>query len=74
MVIGWKPPKQRGGGKILGYFVDQHDSEESDWHPVNHQPIPSRVCKVRLQLPAHPKLGVQGEASTASPSQVWCAR
>lgn len=48
MVIGWKPPKRRGGGKILGYFVDQHDSEESDWHPVNHQPIPSRVCKVRL--------------------------
>ncbi|XP_028615636.1 myomesin-3 [Grammomys surdaster] len=46
MVIGWKPPKRRGGGKILGYFVDQHDSEESDWHPVNHQPIPSRVCKV----------------------------
>lgn len=48
MVIGWKPPKRRGGGKILGYFVDQHDSEESDWHPVNRQPIPSRVCKVRL--------------------------
>lgn len=48
MVIGWKPPKRRGGGKILGYFVDQHDSEESDWHAVNHQPIPSRVCKVRL--------------------------
>ncbi|XP_005353443.1 myomesin-3 [Microtus ochrogaster] len=46
MVIGWKPPKRRGGGKILGYFMDQHDSEESDWHPVNHQPIPSRVCKV----------------------------
>lgn len=47
MVIGWKPPKRRGGGKILGYFVDQHDSEESDWHAINHQPIPSRVCKVR---------------------------
>lgn len=47
MVIGWKPPKRRGGGKILGYFMDQHDSVESDWHPVNRQPIPSRVCKVR---------------------------
>ncbi|XP_017175712.1 myomesin-3 isoform X1 [Mus musculus] len=46
MVIGWKPPKRRGGGKILGYFMDQHDSVESDWHPVNRQPIPSRVCKV----------------------------
>lgn len=48
MVIGWKPPKRRGGGKILGYYVDQHDSEELDWHPVSHQPNPSRVCKVRL--------------------------
>ncbi|XP_004426177.1 PREDICTED: myomesin-3 [Ceratotherium simum simum] len=46
MVIGWKPPKRRGGGKILGYFLDQHDSEELDWHPVNQQPVPSRVCKV----------------------------
>ncbi|XP_047729321.1 myomesin-3 isoform X2 [Prionailurus viverrinus] len=46
MVIGWKPPKRRGGGKILGYFLDQHDSEELDWHPVNQQPIPTRVCKI----------------------------
>ncbi|XP_062046619.1 myomesin-3 [Lepus europaeus] len=46
MVIGWKPPKRRGGGKILGYFLDQHDSEELDWHAVNQQPVPSRVCKV----------------------------
>uniref|UniRef100_A0A2K5RJB2 Myomesin-3 n=1 Tax=Cebus imitator TaxID=2715852 RepID=A0A2K5RJB2_CEBIM len=46
MVIGWKPPKRRGGGKILGYFLDQHDSEELDWHAVNQQPIPTRVCKV----------------------------
>ncbi|ELK02138.1 Myomesin-3 [Pteropus alecto] len=46
MVIGWKPPKRRGGGKILGYFLDQHDSEELDWHPVNQQPVPTQVCKV----------------------------
>ncbi|KAM5247782.1 myomesin-3 [Ctenodactylus gundi] len=46
MVIGWKPPKRRGGGKILGYFLDQHDSEEPDWHPVSQQPVPSRVCRV----------------------------
>ncbi|XP_004850644.1 myomesin-3 [Heterocephalus glaber] len=46
MVIGWKSPKHRGGGKILGYYLDQHDSEEPDWHPVNQQPVPSRVCKV----------------------------
>lgn len=49
MVIGWKAPKRCGGGKILGYFLDQHDSEELDWHPVNQQPMPTRVCKVRLE-------------------------
>ncbi|XP_004592433.2 myomesin-3 isoform X2 [Ochotona princeps] len=53
MVIGWKPPKRRGGGKILGYFLDQHDSEEPDWHPVNQQPIPSRVCKVSNLCEGH---------------------
>ncbi|XP_058917976.1 myomesin-3 isoform X2 [Kogia breviceps] len=46
MVIGWKPPKRRGGGKILGYFLDQHDSEELDWCSVNQQPIPTQMCKV----------------------------
>lgn len=49
MVIGWKPPKRRGGGKILGYFLDQHDSEQLDWHSVNQQPIPTQMCKVRLE-------------------------
>uniref|UniRef100_A0A250Y7T1 Myomesin-3 n=1 Tax=Castor canadensis TaxID=51338 RepID=A0A250Y7T1_CASCN len=46
MVIGWKPPRRRGGGKILGYFLDQRDSEELDWHPVSQQPVPSQLCKV----------------------------
>ncbi|XP_004679437.1 PREDICTED: myomesin-3 [Condylura cristata] len=46
MVIGWKPPKRCGGGKVLGYFLDQHDSEELAWHPVSQQPVPGRVCKV----------------------------
>ncbi|XP_010223082.1 PREDICTED: myomesin-3 [Tinamus guttatus] len=46
MTIGWKPPKRKGGTKILGYFLDQHDASEPDWHEVNIQPIPQRVCKV----------------------------
>nr|XP_004657380.2 myomesin-3 [Jaculus jaculus] len=53
MVIGWRPPKRRGGGKILGYFLDQHDSEEPDWNPVNQQPTPSRVCKVKNLREGH---------------------
>ncbi|XP_027561797.1 myomesin-3 [Neopelma chrysocephalum] len=46
MTIGWKAPKRKGGTKILGYFLDQHDSSELDWHGLNTQPIPRRVCTV----------------------------
>uniref|UniRef100_A0A8C3GQ20 Myomesin 3 n=1 Tax=Cairina moschata TaxID=8855 RepID=A0A8C3GQ20_CAIMO len=46
MTIGWKPPKCRGGTKLLGYFLDQHDTSELDWHEVNVQPIPQRVYTV----------------------------
>ncbi|XP_006268041.1 myomesin-3 [Alligator mississippiensis] len=46
MVIGWKPPKHKGGGKILGYFLDQHDDSEEDWHEINIKPIPQRTYKV----------------------------
>uniref|UniRef100_A0A8B9NCU9 Myomesin 3 n=1 Tax=Accipiter nisus TaxID=211598 RepID=A0A8B9NCU9_9AVES len=46
MTIGWKPPKRKGGTKILGYFLDQHDTSELDWHEVNIQPIPQRVYTV----------------------------
>ncbi|XP_014804109.1 PREDICTED: myomesin-3 [Calidris pugnax] len=46
MTIGWKPPKRKGGTKILGYFLDQHDTSEPDWHEVNIHPIPQRVYTV----------------------------
>uniref|UniRef100_A0A663EJV1 Myomesin 3 n=1 Tax=Aquila chrysaetos chrysaetos TaxID=223781 RepID=A0A663EJV1_AQUCH len=46
MTIGWKAPKRKGGTKILGYFLDQHDTSELDWHEVNIQPIPQRVYTV----------------------------
>ncbi|CAM4687023.1 unnamed protein product [Caretta caretta] len=46
MTIGWKAPKHKGGGKILGYFLDQHDAAELDWHEVNIRPIVQRVYKV----------------------------
>ncbi|NXL47366.1 MYOM3 protein, partial [Podilymbus podiceps] len=46
MTISWKPPKRKGGTKILGYFLDQHDTSEIDWHEVNTQPIPQRVYTV----------------------------
>ncbi|KAF7236508.1 Myomesin-3 [Varanus komodoensis] len=43
MTIGWKPPKHKGGTTILGYFLDQHDASETDWHEVNLKPIAQRV-------------------------------
>ncbi|NXD28022.1 MYOM3 protein, partial [Spelaeornis formosus] len=53
MTIGWKAPKHKGGTKILGYFLDQHDHSEPDWHEVNPQPIPRRVCTVSSLQEGH---------------------
>ncbi|XP_007424138.1 myomesin-3 [Python bivittatus] len=46
MTIGWKPPKRKGGSKILGYFLDQHDVSQIDWHEINIKPIAERVYTV----------------------------
>ncbi|XP_053124580.1 myomesin-3 isoform X2 [Hemicordylus capensis] len=46
MSIGWKPPKRKGGTTILGYFLDQHDVSEINWHEVNIKPIGQRVYTV----------------------------
>ncbi|NXQ36441.1 MYOM3 protein, partial [Alaudala cheleensis] len=53
MTIGWKAPKHKGGTKILGYFLDQHEHLEPDWHEVNTQPIPRRVCTVSSLQQGH---------------------
>uniref|UniRef100_A0A8C3NQR2 Myomesin 3 n=1 Tax=Cyanoderma ruficeps TaxID=181631 RepID=A0A8C3NQR2_9PASS len=53
MTIGWKAPKRKGGTKILGYFLDQHDHSEPDWHEVNTQPVPRRVCTVSSLQQGH---------------------
>ncbi|NWW11442.1 MYOM3 protein, partial [Oreocharis arfaki] len=53
MTIGWKAPKHKGGTKILGYFLDQHDHSELDWHEVNAQPIPQRVRTVSSLQEGH---------------------
>uniref|UniRef100_A0A8C7DUK5 Myomesin 3 n=1 Tax=Naja naja TaxID=35670 RepID=A0A8C7DUK5_NAJNA len=46
MTIGWKPPKRKGGSKILGYFLDQQDTSQTDWHETNIKPIAERVYTV----------------------------
>ncbi|NXD42935.1 MYOM3 protein, partial [Copsychus sechellarum] len=53
MTIAWKAPKHKGGTKILGYFLDQHEHSEPDWHEVNTQPIPRRVCTVSSLQEGH---------------------
>uniref|UniRef100_A0A8C5IBI3 Myomesin 3 n=1 Tax=Junco hyemalis TaxID=40217 RepID=A0A8C5IBI3_JUNHY len=53
MTIGWKAPKHKGGTKILGYFLDQHEPSEPDWHEVNARPIPRRVCTVSSLQEGH---------------------
>uniref|UniRef100_H0YSF0 Myomesin 3 n=1 Tax=Taeniopygia guttata TaxID=59729 RepID=H0YSF0_TAEGU len=53
MTIGWKAPKHKGGTKILGYFLDQHDNSEPDWHEINTRPIPQRVCTVSSLQEGH---------------------
>ncbi|XP_063033291.1 myomesin-3 [Melospiza melodia melodia] len=53
MTIGWKAPKHKGGTKILGYFLDQHEPSEPDWHGVNARPIPRRVCTVSSLQEGH---------------------
>ncbi|XP_077193716.1 myomesin-3 [Paroedura picta] len=53
MTIGWKPPKRKGGTTILGYFLDQHDVSEIDWHEVNIKPIAQRVYTFTNLDPGH---------------------
>ncbi|KAJ7304345.1 hypothetical protein JRQ81_011895, partial [Phrynocephalus forsythii] len=53
MTIGWKPPQRKGGTTILGYFLDQHDVSEIDWHEVNVKPVSQRVHTVTNLAEGH---------------------
>ncbi|NXP71883.1 MYOM3 protein, partial [Ramphastos sulfuratus] len=53
MTISWKAPRHKGGTKILGYFLDQHDAAEPDWHEVNTEPIPQRLHRVSSLREGH---------------------
>ncbi|KAH0631137.1 hypothetical protein JD844_005289 [Phrynosoma platyrhinos] len=53
MTVGWKPPQRKGGTTILGYFLDQHDVSEIDWHEINVKPIPQRVFTVTNLTEGH---------------------
>ncbi|XP_043945323.1 myomesin-3-like [Protopterus annectens] len=46
MIVGWRAPQFRGGAAILGYFLDQLNISEGEWHSFNDKPLPKTVCKV----------------------------
>ncbi|NWQ60684.1 MYOM3 protein, partial [Neopipo cinnamomea] len=77
MTIGWKAPKRGGGTKILGYFLDQRDGSEPDWHGVNIQPIPRRVCTVSGLQEGHlyefraRAMNVAGVGEVSEPSDLF---
>uniref|UniRef100_A0A663N9T2 Myomesin 3 n=1 Tax=Athene cunicularia TaxID=194338 RepID=A0A663N9T2_ATHCN len=48
MTIGWKPPKHKGGTKILGYFLDQHDTSELDCNLEEGHLYEFRACAVNV--------------------------
>ncbi|XP_029475460.1 myomesin-3 isoform X2 [Rhinatrema bivittatum] len=78
MVIGWKAPKFTAGREILGYFLDQHDSSEAEWHGVNNiKAIPQRVCKVSNLSEGHfyqfqaRALNIAGLGKMSEPSEFF---
>ncbi|XP_030074495.1 myomesin-3 [Microcaecilia unicolor] len=77
MVICWKAPKFTAGKAILGYFVDQHDSSETEWLSVNLKPNPQRVCKVSNLTEGHfyqfqaRALNVAGLGKKSEPSELF---
>lgn len=66
MTIGWKSPKRKGGSKILGYFLDQRETSQTDWHETNIKPIAERVYTVCCQCHIWTWAGI----STSSSSQI----
>uniref|UniRef100_A0A8D0CBF5 Myomesin 3 n=1 Tax=Salvator merianae TaxID=96440 RepID=A0A8D0CBF5_SALMN len=77
MTIGWKPPKHKGGTTILGYFLDQHDVSEIDWHEVNMKPIAQRVYTVTNLSEGHfyefrgYAMNIVGVGKVSEPSDIF---
>ncbi|KAJ6655614.1 hypothetical protein lerEdw1_004966 [Lerista edwardsae] len=77
MTIGWKPPRRKGGTTLLGYFLDQHDVSEVDWHEVNIKPIAQRVYTVTNLDEGHfyefrgYAMNVVGVGKVSEPSDVF---
>ncbi|XP_042295146.1 myomesin-3 [Sceloporus undulatus] len=77
MTIGWKPPQRKGGTTILGYFLDQHDVSEIDWHEINVKPIPQRVYTVTNLTEGHfyefrgYAMNVVGVGKVSEPSDIF---
>uniref|UniRef100_A0A670IPN7 Myomesin 3 n=1 Tax=Podarcis muralis TaxID=64176 RepID=A0A670IPN7_PODMU len=77
MTIAWKPPKRKGGTTILGYFLDQHDVSQIEWHEINIKPIAQRVYTVTSLDEGHfyefrgYAMNVAGVGKVSEPSDIF---
>ncbi|KAI8482496.1 Titin-like [Branchiostoma belcheri] len=47
ILLDWDPPREDGGSKILGYFVEMKGPEDTDWRKVNMESFTSSRWEVK---------------------------
>ena len=40
VTLSWRPPKDDGGSKIVGYIVEQRHRDDKEWKKLNEYPHP----------------------------------
>lgn len=51
VTLSWRPPRNDGGAKIRGYFIQSKKKDDADWSDVNSVPVSGNVYTVpRLKL------------------------
>ncbi|XP_066264227.1 titin-like [Branchiostoma lanceolatum] len=47
ILLDWDPPREDGGSKILGYFVEMKGPEDTEWRQVNKESFTSSRWEVK---------------------------
>ncbi|KAI8488689.1 Titin-like, partial [Branchiostoma belcheri] len=47
ILLDWDPPREDGGSKILGYFVEMKGPDDTDWRKVNMESFTSSRWEVK---------------------------
>uniref|UniRef100_A0A670IQL3 Myomesin 3 n=1 Tax=Podarcis muralis TaxID=64176 RepID=A0A670IQL3_PODMU len=71
MTIAWKPPKRKGGTTILGYFLDQHDVSQIEWHEINIKPIVTSLDEGHFYEFRGYAMNVAGVGKVSEPSDIF---